>query len=410
MLLILLKYLQDWMGLSDILPYVNASVRMMLSALTTLVMTIFLGPVFIKKLYSMKIGQNIRTKKECPVLYELHEKKQDTPTMGGVLMVFSMIISLLLWMDLTVSFTWILLIATIWLGGVGAWDDYLKLRHKNAKGLKPKFKMIMQLILAIALAIYLLTPTVTEFFSHNTKIDYPSAKELVAQDNNTFVVKKQMKSLSTQQYISRIYIPFIKSPINLDYPYLRVIAFIFIIFVVIGTSNAVNLTDGLDGLAAGLIVMASAVLGLVAFISNNIEIAKYMNILYIEGSGEIAIYLFAMAGATLGFLWYNSFPAQVFMGDTGSLALGGVVGVASILLSRELLLSLVGMIFVIEALSVIIQVVSYRYRNKRRVFLCSPLHHHFEYKGWAETKIVMRFWIIALLFSIIGVISLKFQY
>jgi phospho-N-acetylmuramoyl-pentapeptide-transferase len=179
--------------------------------------------------------------------------------------------------------------------------------------------------------------------------------------------------------------------------------------VITGTSNAVNLTDGLDGLAAGTLVMSAGVLALFAFLSNNLEMSRYLNILYVEGSGEIAIFLSAMIGACLGFLWYNGYPAQVFMGDTGSLALGGILGLSAVLLRREFLLALCGGIFVVEALSVILQVLSFRYRNKKRVFLCSPLHHHFEYKGWPETKVVLRFWIIALILGLIAIISLKIQ-
>jgi phospho-N-acetylmuramoyl-pentapeptide-transferase len=184
---------------------------------------------------------------------------------------------------------------------------------------------------------------------------------------------------------------------------------LIIVFVITGTSNAVNLTDGLDGLAAGCLIMVSMVLALFAFLSNHIVLARYLNILYIEGSGEIAVYLFALAGAALGFLWYNGYPAQIFMGDTGSLALGGVLGVSSVLLRREMILAIAGAIFVAEAMSVILQVLSYRYRNKKRIFLIAPLHHHFEYKGWPETKVVIRFWIISLLFAIIAVATLKFQ-
>ena len=184
---------------------------------------------------------------------------------------------------------------------------------------------------------------------------------------------------------------------------------IFVVFIITGSSNAVNLTDGLDGLAAGCLLMVSGVLALFAFLSNHIEIARYLNILYIEGSGEIAIYLFALMGACLGFLWFNGHPAQIFMGDTGSLALGGVIGLAAVLLRRELLLGIVGGIFVIETLSVILQVSSYKLRNRKRIFLCTPLHHHFEYKGWPETKVVMRFWIVGLILAIIGIVSLKLQ-
>ena len=187
------------------------------------------------------------------------------------------------------------------------------------------------------------------------------------------------------------------------------LGFLFLLLVVVGSSNGVNLTDGLDGLAVGCVMMVAMVLALFAFLSNHLEISQYLHILYIEGSGEIAVYLAALAGACLGFLWYNGFPAQIFMGDTGSLALGGILGVSAALLRRELLLALAGGIFVMEALSVILQVGSYKLRNKKRIFLCAPLHHHFEYKGWPETKVVLRFWIIGLILALIGVASLKFQ-
>lgn len=179
--------------------------------------------------------------------------------------------------------------------------------------------------------------------------------------------------------------------------------------MILGSSNAVNLTDGLDGLASGLLILVSFVLALFAFFSNHLDLARYLNILYIEGSGEIAIFLFSLIGAMLGFLWYNCHPAEIFLGDTGSLALGGVLGISAILLRRELLFGLVGAIFVMEALSVMLQVASFRYRNKKRIFLCTPLHHHFEYKGWAETKVVMRFWIMGLFFALLGIASIKFQ-
>jgi phospho-N-acetylmuramoyl-pentapeptide-transferase len=238
----------------------------------------------------------------------------------------------------------------------------------------------------------------------------PMAKEQTHRADGRFKSDKiASTTLATDEYISRVYLPFDKDPILVLDGAAKILAFLLIIIVITGSSNAVNLTDGLDGLAAGCLVMVSLVLGLFAFFSNHIDLARYLNILYIEGSGEIAVYLLALAGAALGFLWYNGYPAQVFMGDTGSLALGGILGVSSVLLRREMLLAIAGAVFVAEALSVIIQVLSYRYRNKKRVFLCAPLHHHFEYKGWPETKVVIRFWIISLLFAIIAVLSLKFQ-
>ena len=321
--------------------------------------------------------------------------------MGGILILFSMAVSLLLWMDLTNAFTWILFFTTLVLGCLGGADDYLKLRYKNSKGLKARKKMAIQVGFSALIALYLLVPSFTQAIGGKTFFRPPTAKEQEVEGKRI-----QTTTLTTQEYTRQFYLPFIKDPIfHLSTPF----AFLFIIFVITGSSNAVNLTDGLDGLAAGCLVMVSMVLALFAFLSNHIDLARYLNILYIEGSGEIAVYLFAMAGAALGFLWYNGYPAQVFMGDTGSLAMGGVLGVSSVLLRREVILAIAGAIFVAEALSVILQVLSYRYRNKKRVFLCAPLPHHFEYKGWPETKVVIRFWIISLLFAIIAVASLKLQ-
>ncbi len=403
MLILFIKYIYNLFDNAIPTVFTYASTRMMLSAITSLILTIFLGPFVIRKLYALKIGQKIRTKDECPLLAQLHEKKKDTPTMGGILILFSMLISLLLWMDLSNAFTLILLITTLWLGFVGAIDDYLKLKHKNSKGLPSKLKFFFQLGFSIIIASSLLWPNIGK----GTKKEFltkPLGKEHITKVEN---ITKSV-NLTKRDYISRIYVPFFKKPIVLHGLGLFLVFFL-IVFVITGTSNAVNLTDGLDGLAAGCLVLVAIVLALVAFLSNHIQMARYLNILYIENSGEIAIYLFAMAGACLGFLWYNGFPAQIFMGDTGSLALGGIVGISAVLLRRELLLAVIGGIFVVECLSVILQVLSYRYRNKKRIFLCAPLHHHFEYKGWPEPKVVIRFWIIGLLLAIIGIASLKFQ-
>lgn len=402
MLISFIKYLFELFNANLPTAFLNVSTRMMLSCMTSLVITLFLGPFFIKKLYLLKITQKLREAKTCPGLAKLHEKKKNTPTMGGSLILFAILISLFLWMDVMNPFTLILLTTTLWLGVVGAIDDYLKLKYNNSKGLSSKFKYLLQLFFAIFLAMYLLWPTDIK----DQKVIRPSAKEYVRNIKTTVKIKSHLK---TQEYISRVYVPFVKKPIVFKGFLGTSFIFLLIVFVITGCSNAVNLTDGLDGLAAGCLIMVAVVLALFAFLSNHIQIAKYLNILYIPNSGEIGIYLFAIAGACLGFLWYNSFPAQVFMGDTGSLALGGVIGVSAILLRRELLLAIVGGIFVAEAFSVIVQVISYRYRNKKRVFLCTPLHHHFEYKGWPESKIVIRFWIIGLLLATIGMASLKFQ-
>lgn len=407
MLLLLFRFLHELYGIEipDLLAY--SSARMMLAAITTLLFTIFLGPFFIKKLYQLKTGQSIRVE-DCPLLAELHQKKRNTPTMGGVLMLSSMLVSLLLWMDLTSVFTFILFIVTITMGVLGAIDDYLKMKFKNSKGLSGKKKLLVQFVISGLIGTYLFSPMVNQSISHGEWLNPPAAKERVE------VVKAEkrevkMQPLTTQEYMSTYYLPFLKEPLFVLKGLGLLLGVLFTMFVITGSSNAVNLTDGLDGLASGLLLLTSGVLAVFAFLSNHIELAKHLNILYIEGSGEIAIYLFAMIGACVGFLWYNGYPAQIFMGDTGSLALGAILGTSAVLLRRELLLGLAGGMFVLEAVSVIIQVLSYRYRGKKRVFLCAPIHHHFEYKGWPETKVVIRFWILGLILSIIALMSLKVQ-
>lgn len=417
MMILLIEFLQTHFGLKIPAVFTYYSTRMMLAAVTSLIICIFLGPRFIKKLYELKIGQSIRTD-ECPLLGHLHEKKKDTPTMGGALILASMLVSLFLWMDLSHVFTIILLLTTLALGFLGARDDYLKLKYKNPKGLSAKKKFGFQILFSGLLALYLLSPAVSEFVHQGGILTAPVIKEQTVykvslDPEATGGVASQTALTATplalKDYASRLYIPFFKEPLLVFSGIFTLLAGVFIVFVITGSSNAVNLTDGLDGLAAGCLIMVAACLAFIAFVSNNIDIAGYLNILYIEGSGEIAIFLSAFIGACLGFLWYNGHPAQVFMGDTGSLALGGIIGVSAVLLKRELLLAIIGGIFVAEAMSVILQVLSYRYRNKKRIFLIAPLHHHFEYKGWAETKVVIRFWIIGLLLAIIGIASLKFQ-
>ena len=397
MLLFLFSWLNQYLPFP--LPQVFSyySTRMIFSSITALLICILCGPKFIKKLYELKIGQTIRTD-ECPLLGELHANKKDTPTMGGILILFSMVISLLLWMDLQHIFTMILLVTTLVLGFAGAKDDYLKLKYKNTKGLTPKKKMLIQVTLSCVISAYLLISPFADLLHQYTWFSTPKIKHF---SSSTLI--------PLQTYAQSIYLPFLKHPIITLSGFFSLVLPLFFTCVIAGASNAVNLTDGLDGLAAGCLILVASTLGVFAFISNNSEIARYLNILYIEGSGEIAVYLSAFVGACLGFLWYNGHPAQVFMGDTGSLSLGGIIGVSALLLKREFLLVIIGGIFVAEALSVILQVASYKLRNKKRIFLCAPLHHHYEYKGYPETKVVLRFWIIGLLLAIIGIASLKLQ-
>jgi len=307
---------------------------------------------------------------------------------------------MLLWLDFSCSYTWILLFTTLFLGLVGAVDDYLKLRSKNYKGMRSLYKFLFQSVWAGLVIFYLQVPEVHHFFEATFSIKMPLIKD---------VLSEKMTILPLEDYMARLYVPFFKEPVYIFSGLGILGAVLFHAFVLVGSSNAVNLTDGLDGLASGLVIFVACVLTIFAFLSNHIEIADYLNILYVDQSGQVAVFLAAIIGAVLGFLWFNSHPAEVFMGDIGSLSLGGILGVSALLLKRELLFGLVGALFVIEALSVIIQVISYRYFNQRRVFRCAPLHHHFEYLGWPESKVVIRFWIVAFLLGLIGLVSIKFQ-
>lgn len=392
MLVLLLNYLSQNTSWKVLPVFSYYSTRMGLAFTTALLLTILCGKPFIKKLYELKIGDRVRAE-DCPLLGELHRDKNHTPTMGGILMLFSMFSALVLWMDFSDSFTWILLFTTVVMGSVGAYDDLLKLRYKNSKGLSGRYKLCIQMLLAALITLYLTVPVLHQAVAQYIHLAPPQAQE------GGVVIQ-------THDYATRLYVPFFKRALGHLPIYL---SFLFTMVVIAGSSNAVNLTDGLDGLATGTVLFAASAFALIAFISNNVALSSYLNILYIDGSGEVAIYLMAVAGACLGFLWYNSYPAQVFMGDTGSLTLGAILGVSAVLLRRECLLALIGGVFVLEALSVMIQVGTYKLCDKRRLFLCAPLHHHFEYKGWPETKVVARFWILGLLFAVMGVATLKFQ-
>lgn len=409
MLLFLIAFLKNVLGVHVPAVFGYYSTRMTLACVTSLGFTILCGKLFIKKLYELKIGDRVRSE-DCPLLGELHRNKNDTPTMGGILILTALLLSLALWMDWKSSFTLLFLLTTVVVGLLGGVDDYLKLRYKSKKGLAPRKKMVWQIGFALFITLYLLWSPFSELIHHGEWFIPPSAKEeLALQSSPGPMPSDHLSQLSAREYVSRLYIPFVKRPLFLYSGLTALLMGLLFLGAIVGASNAVNLTDGLDGLATGTVMLAASAFALIAFISNNIDLSRYLHILYIEGSGEIAIFLSAVAGACLGFLWYNAHPAQVFMGDTGSLPLGAILGVSAICLGRAVLLALIGGVFVVEALSVILQVGSYRLRNKKRLFLCAPLHHHFEYKGWAETKVVIRFWIMGLLFALIGIGSLKFQ-
>ena len=334
--------------------------RTIYAMITALLVAFFIGPWVIRKLEGLQARQVIRT--DGP---ESHLKKQGTPTMGGVLILAAILIPTLLWADLTNKYIWLALFIITGYGIIGFIDDYKKVVEKNPKGLTPRQKMFWQVLLAGAVAIILYV--------------LPGFSE-------------------------EIYFPFFKKlhP-DLGYFYIP-----FVALVIVGASNAVNLTDGLDGLAIGPVSINAATYMIFAYIAGNFKLATYLQMPYVAGTGELAILCGAMVGAGLGFLWYNSYPAEVFMGDVGSLSLGGGLGTLAVLTKQEILLVIVGGVFVVEALSVIFQVGSYKYRGKR-IFRMAPIHHHFELKGVAEPKIIVRFWIISIILALVAISTLKLR-
>ncbi|MCD6581255.1 MAG: phospho-N-acetylmuramoyl-pentapeptide-transferase [Desulfuromusa sp.] len=334
--------------------------RTIYATITALLISFILGPWLIATLQRMQIGQTIR--KVGP---ESHFVKEGTPTMGGALIIFAIVIPTLLWADLTNLYIWVTLLVTTGYGAVGFIDDYLKVVRKNSDGISARQKMFWQIL--IALVATLLLYSVGNFDTH-------------------------------------LSLPFFKN-VN---PELGILYIPFAILVMVGASNAVNLTDGLDGLAIGPMIIAAATFLLLAYLVGNAKLSSYLQITGIQGAGELAILCGAMVGAGLGFLWFNTYPAQVFMGDVGSLSLGGALGTIAVITKNEFVLVIVGGIFVIEALSVIVQVISFRYWG-RRVFRMAPIHHHFELKGWAEPKIIVRFWIISIILALIALSTLKLR-
>jgi phospho-N-acetylmuramoyl-pentapeptide-transferase len=331
--------------------------------LTSLVICFFMGPPLIVHLRKLKIGQTVRT--DGP---QTHLVKSGTPTMGGLLILFSMVISTLLWARLDNRFIVITLIGTVWLGIIGFRDDYLKLVKKNPKGLSGRKKILWQTLLALLVSVYLY------FFPSNP------------------------------EYATSINIPYLKHVfVDLSLAYI-----LFSMVVIVGSSNAVKLTDGLDGLAIGNLIIAALTFALFSYFCGHMKIAQYLRIIPVTGAGELSVFLAAMVGAGLGFLWFNSFPAQVFMGDTGSLFLGGALGLVALFIKQELILVVIGGVFVAEAVSVILQVYSFRHFG-RRVFKMAPLHHHFELSGWAEAKVTVRFWIIGAILALLAFASLKLR-
>jgi len=350
--------LQSYDRVFSIFEYIT--LRSILSVLTSLVISLAVGPYLIRVLIKKQIGQSIRD--DGP---QTHLEKSGTPTMGGMLIVISIVVTTLLWSDLSNKYTWLCVLCLLSYGLIGWYDDYQKVLYGNSKGLSAAGKFSMQTLLGFVFSIFIYV---------------------------TAVDKAEL------QYI----IPVFKD-ITID---LGVFFILFSVLVIVGTSNAVNLTDGLDGLAIMPTVLVSGALGVVAYMAGHVNYADYLSIPYVRNVGEITIFLAAIVGSGLGFLWFNAYPAQVFMGDIGALSLGAALGIVAVLIRQEFLLLIMGGVFVIEAVSVILQVASFKLLG-RRIFRMAPLHHHFELKGWPEPKVIVRFWIITVILVLIGLATLK---
>ena len=365
--------------------------RAVMAALTALLVGLAAGPFFIRRLAALKIGQPIRE-----YAMQTHLSKGGTPTMGGVLILFAIALSTLLWFNWSNRFVWIVLIVTLGFGAIGWVDDWRKVVHKDPEGMRSREKYFWQSVIGLVAAFYLVF-AVSE--TSNARV----LELFVAWVSSGFTV-----DLPPQ---SGLLVPFFK---EISYP-LGVTGFVVMTYlVIVGSSNAVNLTDGLDGLAIMPVVMVGSALGVFAYVTGSAVFAPYLLLPHIPGAGELLIFCGAMAGAGLAFLWFNTHPAQVFMGDVGALALGGALGTIAVIVRQEIVLAIMGGIFVVEALSVMLQVTWFKYTRKRygtgrRLFQMAPLHHHFEKTGWKETQVVVRFWIITMLLCLVGLSTLKLR-
>jgi phospho-N-acetylmuramoyl-pentapeptide-transferase len=346
------------------------------AALTAFLLSLALGNFTIRKLLSLKLGQPIRNADEVHKLAELHGQKAGTPTMGGILLLGTTVVSTVLWARPDNSFVWLVLGTMLAAGALGFADDYLKVSKKNSAGVRERTKILVQLLIAVV---------VTYFFLNDPRL---------------------------QRQASELYVPFYKKVLipNMG----LIITFLFYAAIILGTSNAVNLTDGLDGLATGCTLTVTFAYAVFAYAAGNHSIAHYLQVPFYPQAGELTVFCMALAGASLGFLWFNAHPAKMFMGDTGSLAIGGAIGVVAICVKQELLLLIVGGVFVVEASSVLIQRFYFKFTKRkygqgRRVFRMAPLHHHFELSGWKETAVVTRFWIVSFICALLGLATLKLR-
>ncbi|HTP88102.1 MAG TPA: phospho-N-acetylmuramoyl-pentapeptide-transferase [Bryobacteraceae bacterium] len=355
-----------------------ATVRTAFASLTALFLCIGLGPWLIRKLRQMQIGQHIR--EDGP---RSHMAKAGTPTMGGILIVISALVPTVLWANLTNPYVWIALLGMVSFGIVGFWDDYTKMKRMRNLGLTARQKLLWQIVAALLIGFVLLGLHARNLYSTTLNVPF---------------VKNFKPDLLIHSFAGNAF----------TYPFAFVLFYAFMALILVGSTNAVNLTDGLDGLAIGLMIIAAGAMTILAYVTGHARFAEYLGLARLSGAAELTIFCGALTGASIGFLWYNAHPAEVFMGDVGSLALGGSMGVVAILIKQELLLPFIGGVFVVEALSVILQVGSFKLRGKR-IFKMAPIHHHFEALGWKESKIIVRFWIAGLVLALFALTTLKLR-
>jgi phospho-N-acetylmuramoyl-pentapeptide-transferase len=384
MLLALTQWLAQDVRAFNVFQYIT--LRAVLATLTALAISLLAGPLVIRKLTAYKIGQAVRD--DGP---QSHLTKAGTPTMGGALVLLSILITTLLWGDLSNRFVWVVLVVTFGFGAIGWIDDYRKVVHRNPKGLASRWKFFWTALIALIAAIYLAFA-----------VPAPSSAKLLELFmqwvNSGFLIDLSPKA--------DLIVPFFK---NVAYP-LGVFGFITLsFFVILGTSHAVNMTDGLDGLAIMPAVMVGSALGVFAYVVGNAVYAKYLLFPYIPGAGELTVFCAALAGAGLGFLWFNAYPADVFMGDVGALSLGAALGTVAVIVRQEIVLFIMGGVFVAETLSVMLQVLYFKWSGGRRIFRMAPLHHHYELSGWKESQVVVRFWIITMMLVLFGLSTLKLR-
>lgn len=416
MLYYLFQYL-DTMDFPGAGMFQYISFRSAIAVITSLFFSLLVGKKIIRRLQVLQIGEEIRN-----LGLEGQMQKRGTPTMGGVIILLSILIPVILFGDIKNIYVIIMIVTTIWLGFVGFIDDYIKVFKKNKEGLSGRFKILGQISLGLFVGVTLYLSSDVVVRDRVVKHPDSAKQEIVEGVDNT---EPQDVVLTPNLKTTRTTIPFFK---NNEFDYKSLIPFkgpwadylawgvfiLMVIFVVTAVSNGANLTDGLDGLATGVSAIIGTTLGIFAYLSGNVIYSEYLNIMYIPNTGELVVFMSAFIGAAIGFLWYNSYPAQVFMGDTGSLAIGGIIAVFAILIRKELLIPILCGIFFVESLSVMIQV-SYFKRTKRkygegrRIFLMAPLHHHYQKKGYSEPKIVTRFWIVAILLAVITVVTLKIR-